>query len=68
MRNVHAQNTARHVTDDADEVATFIVKDANLVSSSSASNNKVLLFVEHSRVKHGWSLWLEFLHMLIVSL
>ena len=65
MRHIHAQNAARHVTDNTDKVSRFVVKDAHLIATSTTRHDQVLLAVEHSCVEHRSRLRLKLLHVIL---
>lgn len=66
MSNIHAKDTARHIADNANEIAALVIKDSELVLTSSSSKDQILSLVEHGCVKHRWRLRLEDLHVIII--
>jgi hypothetical protein len=65
VRDVHAEDAAGHVADDADEVARLVVEDAHLVATRTPRHDQILLPVEHRCVEHRRRLRLELLHMIL---
>lgn len=65
MSDIHAQDAARHVADNADEVSRLVIEYAHLVTAGTSCHYQILFAVEHSSVEHRSGLRLELLHMVL---